>query len=199
MLRIIFICTIFVLTYSCSSTSKKETLLSFMSEPAVVDIYAGGVKIGTTPFEVKNSDLEKYAENGYVLVKAKKIGSLDESFLIPVDGYGQFTLKLSPASNEHFKNWVMPSYSQEMNELARMLLLIQAKMFLKEFNEAKSDIALFQEKFPQMAAGHTMLATLALHENKKEEARGHLVRALELDRNDKTATRLLNSIDGKKE
>jgi hypothetical protein len=44
-----------------------------------------------------------------------------------------------------------------------------------------------------------MLATLALHENKKEEARGHLVRALELDRNDKTATRLLNSIDGKKE
>ncbi len=93
----------------------------------------------------------------------------------------------------------MPSYSQEMNELSRMLLLIQAKMFLKEFNEAKSDIALFQEKFPQMAAGHTMLATLALHENKKEEARGHLVRALELDRNDKTATRLLNSIDGKKE
>jgi hypothetical protein len=199
MLRITFIITLFVLSCSCASSSKKETLLSFLSEPEVVDIYAGGLKIGTTPFEVKNTDLVKYSENGYVLIKAKKIGSLDESFLIPIDGYGQFTLKLSPATDEHFKNWVMPSYSKEMNELARMLLHIQANMFLKEFNEAKSDIVLFQEKYPQIAAGHTMLATLALHENKKEEARGHLLRALELDRNDKTAIRLLNSIDGKKE
>jgi tetratricopeptide (TPR) repeat protein len=174
-------------------------VLIFLSEPETVDIYVDGSKIGTTPFEIKNTELAKHAESGYVLIKAKKIGALDESFLIPIESYGQFKLKLSPVSDEHFKKWVLPSYPKELNSIASMLLLIQAKMFLKEFDQAKSDIELFKEKFPQIAAGHTMLATLALHQDKKEEARGHLIRALELDRNDTTAARLLNSIDGKKD
>jgi hypothetical protein len=200
MFKIILI-SFFALLFGCTSgPSKHATELSFDSAPQAVDVFLkDGTKIGTTPFKIQSGELQKYSESGFVLVKARKVGVLDESFLVPLNSYGEFKLKLTQVSNDHFNNWVMPSYSVQMNELTKTMLEIQAKLFLREFKEAKIEIEKLKLKFPHLAAGHTMLATLALHENKREEARGHLIRALEIDKNDSTATRLLNSIDGKKE
>jgi hypothetical protein len=190
----------FILLFGCSQLQKNETELSFESSPQSAEVFSSdGSLLGKTPFSLKSSEVKKFAKSGYVLVKTKKVGFIDESFLIPVDSFGSFNFKLTKVSQIHFKSWVMPSYSQELNQITKSLLEVQAKMFLKDFISARKDLELLNNNYPHIAAGHTMLATLAMQENKREEAKGHLMRALELDKEDKTALRLLNLIEGKKE
>jgi hypothetical protein len=190
----------FILLLACSQLQKAQTELSFESTPQSAEVFTSdGTLLGKTPFSLKNSELNKFAKSGYVLVKTKKVGFVDETFLIPIESFGNFTFKLTKVSQVHFKTWVMPSYAQELNQISKSLLEVQAKMFLKDFVNARKDLETLNHDFPHIAAGHTMLATLAIQENKRDEAKGHLMRALELDKDDKTALRLLNLIEGKKE
>jgi hypothetical protein len=188
-----------VFMVSCSSSFKKNSEVTHMkieSEPSNAEVIGvDGVKLGLTPLELPISVVDKYQKSGYFPLTIRKQGFVENKFLVQMKGIDQYHFKLEPISLSHFNDWLLGSYSKEANGMIRDLLTIQSLMFLKKFPEAKTQITGFANKYPNVAATHTMMASILINEEKPTEAKAYLNRALSIDQTDSTAIRMLRMLE----
>jgi hypothetical protein len=198
-MKLFLVLLIMVFMVSCSSLFKKDSEVTHMkiqSEPSNAEVVGvDGVKLGLTPLELPLSVVEKYQKSGYLPLTIRKQGFVEGKFLVQVKGIDLYDFKLEPISQVHFNDWLLGSYSKEANGMIRDLLTIQSLMFLKKFPEAKTQITGFSNKYPNVAATHTMMASILINEENPAEARAHLNRALSIDQTDSTAIRMLRMLE----
>lgn len=184
---------------SCSSSAKKDgemTHMKIQSEPSNAEVIGvDGIKLGVTPLDLPLSVVDKYQMNGYFPLTVRKQGFVENKFLVQMKGIDQYLFKLEPISLGHFNDWLLGSYSKEANGMIRDLLTIQSLMFLKKFPEAKTQIIGFSQKYPNVAATQTMMASILINEENPTEAKAYLNRALSIDKTDSTAIRMLRMLE----
>ena len=78
--------------------------------------------------------------------------------------------------------------------MTRELLRIQGYIVVSRLDEADRMLEKFQEKYPLVAAGFVLRASLALKKNKKEMAISNLLKAQSLDPQDKVVTQMLQAL-----
>lgn len=198
-----FIFIVLLLTFTgCSLFGEKSDVkpsMSVITTPEGAELYTPtGEKIGVTPLSLTRVDALKYSSGEMLAFVVKKFGYLDREVVIPVYGFDEYKLTLTPLDENHFKQWVLRAYNGQTNEMTRKLLNIQGLLFLRKNDDAKKAIDEFSKNYETIAAAHTMLATLLIAEGKELESKAHLLRALSIDQNDETAQRLLRRLEGGK-
>jgi hypothetical protein len=198
-MKLFLLFLIMVFMMSCSSSAKKDgevTHMKIQSEPSNAEVIGvDGIKLGLTPLELPLSVVDKYQKNGYFPLTIRKQGFVENKFLVQMKGIDQYQFKLEPISLSHFNDWLLGSYSKEANGMIRDLLTIQSLMFLKKFPEAKNQIIGFSQKYPNVAATQTMMASILINEENPTEAKAYLNRALSIDQTDSTAIRMLRMLE----
>ena len=173
--------------------------MTIKTEPpgATVIAQKTGNKLGETPLEIRQVDIDKIREGEFAAFTITRKGYRDSQVVLHIDGINNFTMKMPKLSEEHFRDWVLHGYGARTNVMTRKLLEIQGFVIVKQMDRAKTELINFQEKYPNIAASYTMLGNIYYYNKDFGNARSQLLRALVLDKDDSTAQRLLNMTNRK--
>ena len=187
------LCLGLLVLHACAGAKAK---LDLRSEPPGAEVldHAGG-KLGETPLTIEGDKLVGATDKGYVTLEVRKPGYEPRTLIVDSSrGLAEFDLRLKAMDESYFSQTATKEFTPEINAIARELLGIQGLIVVANVDEAEQRIRAFQEKYPLVAAGYVLKANLALMRGQKEQAKGYLLRAQELDSADTVITRMLRGM-----
>lgn len=187
---------------ACSTTSTEEISgsvtnnLLLKSNPQGAEVYIDEKFVGVTPLSLKKESLFD-KNNQFVLVSLRKKFYRPIGIFVREKDFESYDVTLIKMNSEDFKQSILLDFEKEINQFSRSLLEAHGLLVVKDLKKAKIMIDRLISEYPNIAVLHTMLGNISFEEEDYQNARGHLLRAVALDPEDKSAIRMLGRIDQK--
>jgi hypothetical protein len=184
-----------LLVGACTSTGGFDV----ESTPSGAEVLSSaGEVLGRTPLRIESGTLDKAQHDGLIALRLRSPGHTPKDVFAPITTTRELLVKLVPASEESFRNELMPDFSKQQNLMLREAFQIQNLVQLGKATEATPLLNDFTAKYPSIAFPHIMRANLEIMAGRQGAALDHLVRASALDPGDPVVVQMRKMIEGAK-
>jgi hypothetical protein len=176
----------------CGASNRVE----LKTTPAGAEVFdRGDNKLGVTPLTLEGEPLERASEDKRLFVTVRNPGYESRSLILDYrGGLDTHELTLSKQEDAFFSKTTLNDFAPQVNEMVRQLLGIQGLLVVKKLDQAERELETFQKRYPQVAAGLVMQATVSISRGQSDRALGYLKRARQLDPADPVVTRMLKGL-----
>jgi len=196
-MKLLVISIIFILVSACSTIKQvipEDKLNITCDVKNCLVVSSKSIIIGPTPLLLNAQKIKQITNGKFINFKIIKKGFLPKEVSLFSRNIKKVKIKMTPVDDKNFEEWVLGRFLKKTNNMSRKLLEIQALLISGRFKIAKKQLELFQEKYPNVSSSYTMMANILINEKNINLAESFLLRAIELDKKDSTARRLLKNI-----
>lgn len=183
---------------SCSFIGKvkEDSKVTIESEPTQVQVYdIKGNSLGTTPLSIDSKIVSNLNKEGVLALRLRKEGHLDKEILLDATVINQVNVTLEPLSSDHFKEWILLRYSEELDRLTNALLEVQLLYVQQEFQKSEDELIKLAKDYPNLPIIYILQADFAIRRKDLNSAYLYLRRALSISPANPTAIRMLKILE----